>query len=113
MAFATSQPVFHPLEATPKESKQRIPLLFFVIMGLLVGSASLQLLRQRDEFVAFTKETDEKLALLREVVKRIQNGENVDVEKVLGTGDPTREKEWEQGKENDTISEFAMRDQDN
>ena len=80
-------------------------------MGLLIGSAALQLLKQQDEFITFTEETDEKLALLREVVKRIQNGENVDIEKALGTGDLRSEKEWEEGKDNDETSEFAMRQQ--
>ena len=36
--------------------------------------------------------------LLREVIKRVQAGEDVDVRKELGTGDPVKEKEWEDGK---------------
>lgn len=37
------------------------------------------------------------MALLHEVIKRVQAGEEVDVRKELGTGDPVREKEWEDG----------------
>lgn len=44
----------------------------------------------------FTRQTDAKLETLREVVQRIKNGEEVDVKKALGTGDPEQEKEWEQ-----------------
>lgn len=52
---------------------------------------------QRD-FVQFTNHTEARLALLREVVKKVQSGEDVDVEAVLGTGNAAKEKEWEEGK---------------
>lgn len=32
--------------------------------------------------------------MLREVIERVQNGEDVDVEKVLGTGEEGSEREW-------------------
>lgn len=32
--------------------------------------------------------------MLREVIERVQSGEEVDVEKVLGTGDEKAEQEW-------------------
>ncbi|SMQ49598.1 unnamed protein product [Zymoseptoria tritici ST99CH_3D7] len=44
----------------------------------------------------FTRQTDAKLELLREVVQKVKNGEDVDVKQALGTGDPEHEKEWEQ-----------------
>jgi hypothetical protein len=37
-----------------------------------------------------------KIAKLREVIEKLQRGEEVDVEKVLGTGDETQEVEWEE-----------------
>jgi hypothetical protein len=40
--------------------------------------------------------------LLHEVIKRVQAGEDVDIRKELGTGDPVKEKEWED-------SEFSPR----
>lgn len=46
-------------------------------------------------YAKFSQETDAKLELLRDVVRRIQNGEKVDVERVLGTGDEKKEREWE------------------
>lgn len=45
----------------------------------------------------FSHETEAKLSLLREVVKRVQNGEDVDVETMLGTGNKVKEKEWDDG----------------
>lgn len=36
-----------------------------------------------------------KIGLLREVIERVQRGEEVDVERVLGTGDKESEREWE------------------
>lgn len=46
------------------------------------------------------RRSDVRIGLLREVVEKLQKGEEVDVEKVLGTGDAEREAEWEQGKLN-------------
>jgi hypothetical protein len=34
---------------------------------------------------------------LKEVIERVQKGENVDVEKLFGTGDEVKEAEWEDG----------------
>lgn len=42
------------------------------------------------------RKADLKLAKLREVVEKLQKGEPVDVEKELGTGDETSEREWEE-----------------
>lgn len=46
----------------------------------------------------FVRQSDVRIGLLREVVEKLQRGEKVDVEQVLGTGDPAREKEWEESK---------------
>jgi cytochrome oxidase Cu insertion factor (SCO1/SenC/PrrC family) len=37
-----------------------------------------------------------KISKLREVIEKLHKGEEVDVEKVLGTGDETQELEWEE-----------------
>jgi hypothetical protein len=44
----------------------------------------------RNEFAAFSRRADAKIGLLKEVIERIQNGEEVDVEGLLGTGDKKR-----------------------
>lgn len=51
----------------------------------------------RKDFENFSRKADAKIALLREVIDRVQRGEEVDVEGLLGTGDPEKEKEWEEG----------------
>lgn len=44
----------------------------------------------------FSRQTDARLELLREVVQRVKNGEEVDVKRALGTGDAKQEAEWEE-----------------
>lgn len=43
------------------------------------------------------RRAEAKIGLLREVIERVQRGENVDVEGALGTGDPEAEREWAEG----------------
>ncbi len=50
----------------------------------------------RNEMLNFSRKTDAKLALLREVVQRVKNGDDIDVKRILGTGDPQSEAEWEE-----------------
>jgi len=47
-------------------------------------------------YTNFSNETNAKLSLLRDVLRRVQAGEDVDVEKEMGTGDEVKEKEWEE-----------------
>lgn len=56
----------------------------------------MQMITLRNEFTAFSRRADAKIALLKEVIGRVQKGEDVDVKGLLGTGDPEKEKEWEQ-----------------
>jgi hypothetical protein len=50
----------------------------------------------RNEMLNFSRKTDAKLALLREIVQKVKDGEEVDVRRALGTGDPKAEEEWEE-----------------
>ena len=59
---------------------------------------SIQMIALRNTSEAFSRRADAKIGLLREIIGRIQKGEEVDVEGLLGTGDGKREKEWEEGK---------------
>ncbi|KAL8721078.1 MAG: hypothetical protein Q9225_002150 [Loekoesia sp. 1 TL-2023] len=56
----------------------------------------MQMIALRNEFTAFSRRADAKIALLKDVIERVQKGEEVDVKGLLGTGDPEKEKEWEQ-----------------
>lgn len=51
----------------------------------------------KNDWKAYTRSTDAKIGLLREVIERVKRGEQVDVEKLLGTGDMGKEREWEEG----------------
>jgi hypothetical protein len=79
-------------------SKEWNPATFFIVIFLLIGSMSIQMIALRNEFAAFSRRADAKIGLLKEVIERVQNGEEVDVEGLLGTGDKEREREWEEGK---------------
>jgi hypothetical protein len=59
---------------------------------------AIQMIALRNEFAAFSRRADAKIGLLKEIIERIQKGDDVDVEGLLGTGDSAREKEWEEGK---------------
>lgn len=65
---------------------------------MLIGSQGIQTISLQRDFDQFSNQTEAKLSLLREVVYRVKNGEDVDVEGLLGTGDAKKEKEWEEGR---------------
>lgn len=55
----------------------------------------------RNDFANFNRSADAKMELLREVIGRMEKGEKVDVEKLLGAagaGGAGEEREWEEGK---------------
>ena len=64
---------------------------------LLIGSNAIQMIALRHEFLNFSRKAEARLDLLREVIRRLQTGEDVDIAGVLGTGDDLHEKEWEDG----------------
>ena len=72
------------------------PANYFIWIYILIGSQAIRILSLKNEFRNYTRQADLKLAKLREVVGKLQRGEEVDVEKVLGTGDEIAEREWEE-----------------
>jgi hypothetical protein len=70
------------------------PATPFIVLALLVGSQAIQILWLKQERAHALRKAEAKIGLLREVIERVQNGEDVDVEKVLGTGDEKMEQEW-------------------
>jgi hypothetical protein len=70
--------------------------IVFLVLGIVVGSNAIHLLNMKREMLNFTRQTDAKIAALREVIQRVKNGEDVDVKRILGTGDAEHEQEWEQ-----------------
>ncbi|KAF4591634.1 hypothetical protein GQ602_001933 [Ophiocordyceps camponoti-floridani] len=82
-------------EPRPK-SKGWNPATYFIVMFLFIGSMSIQMIVLRKEMEQHARRSSVKIALLREIVEKIRNGESVDVEKALGTGDAEREANWEE-----------------
>ncbi|KAA6415568.1 MAG: hypothetical protein FRX48_00284 [Lasallia pustulata] len=65
-------------------------------MFLLIGSNAIQMIALRNHTTNFNRNADAKISLLKEVIERVQRGEDVDVEGLLGTGDKAKEREWEE-----------------
>ena len=89
--------------AKPQSRKEWNPATFFICIFLLIGSNAIQMLTLRNEYSTFSRKADSKIKLLREVFDRVQRGENVDVEKILGTGNEEQEQEWRDGKRLDQL----------
>ena len=79
------------------KSKDWNPYTFFIIISLLIGSNSINMIALRRDFASYSRKADAKIALLNEAIERVLRGEEVDVKGLLGTGDPQQEQEWEEG----------------
>ncbi|RKF83456.1 hypothetical protein GcM3_013049 [Golovinomyces cichoracearum] len=77
--------------------KEWNPATFFIISFLLIGSNSIQMIALKRDFTTFSRKTNVRINLLQDVIERIKNGEKVDVESILGTGNEKIEQEWEDG----------------
>ncbi|KAI1460682.1 hypothetical protein F4805DRAFT_372171 [Annulohypoxylon moriforme] len=91
----SEQPVGWGAPKKPK-SKEWNPATFYIIIFLFIGSMSIQMIALKKEFDTHVRRAEVRIGLLREVVEKLQRGEEVDVEKALGTGDAEKEKEWEE-----------------
>lgn len=72
------------------------PATYFIWIYVLIGSQAIRILQLQNDFTTFIRRADIKIAKLREVVQALQRGDEIDVEKALGTGDETQEREWEE-----------------
>ncbi|KAI9798073.1 MAG: hypothetical protein M1833_004970 [Piccolia ochrophora] len=72
------------------------PATFYIVVFLLIGSQAIQMIALRKDYTALVRRADAKISLLNDVIRRVQEGEEVDVEGILGTGDPVKEAEWEE-----------------
>ena len=86
-------------ETSKRQTKREWnPATFFIMIFLLIGSNAIQMIALRNEYLAFSRKAEAKIGLLKEVIERVQKGEDVDVEGLLGTGDKEQEREWEEGR---------------
>lgn len=76
--------------------KPRNPAHFFIWIYILIGSQAIRILSIKNEAAKEHRLADVKLRQLREVIEKLERGEEVDVEKALGTGNEEAEQEWEQ-----------------
>ncbi|CAK7197430.1 hypothetical protein SEUCBS139899_000077 [Sporothrix eucalyptigena] len=81
--------------SSARKAKEWNPATFYIFIFLFIGSMSIQMIALKKDFDTFMRQSDVKIGLLREVIERVQKGEKVDVERVLGTGDPAKEAEWD------------------
>lgn len=95
--------------AKPQRSKDWNPATFFICVFLLIGSNAIQMLTLKNEYSTFSRKADAKIKQLKDVLDRVQRGDNVDVEKVLGTGDEEQEQEWRDGKWLHALSLMVLR----
>ncbi|KAL2825713.1 hypothetical protein BJY01DRAFT_230061 [Aspergillus pseudoustus] len=84
-----------PSNTAPK-SKEWNPASFYIIIFILIGSQAIRMIQLKNEYTSYTRSTDAKIRLLREVIEKVKAGEVVDVEKLLGKGDEGVEREWEE-----------------
>ena len=68
-----------------------------IALGLMVGSQAIHTIALKNSMKAESRKAEAKLGLLRDILERVQRGEDVDVERELGTGDPKAEEEWWDG----------------
>ena len=94
--------------AKPQRTKEWNPATFFICIFLLIGSNAIQMLALKNDYSTFSRKTDAKIKLLKDVLDRVQRGENVDVEKALGTGDEVQEQEWKDGNFPRLLSRVSM-----
>ncbi|KAF2856552.1 hypothetical protein T440DRAFT_2804 [Plenodomus tracheiphilus IPT5] len=78
----------------PPATRPWNPATPYIILSLLVGSQAIQVLWLKQERAASLRKAEAKIGILKEVIERVQRGEKVDVEGVLGVGDVENEKAW-------------------
>ena len=89
-----------PLKTRSEQPRRKEwnPATPYIILGLLVGSQAIQILWLKQERTHNLRRAEAKIGVLREVIERVQRGEDVSVEAALGTGDAADEREWAEGK---------------
>ncbi|KAF1838494.1 hypothetical protein BDW02DRAFT_585773 [Decorospora gaudefroyi] len=85
-----------PLKSRPEypRPKEWNPATPYIVLGLLVGSQAIQILWLKQERSHSLRRAEAKIGILRELLERVQRGETVPVEQVLGTGEAENEREW-------------------
>ena len=80
---------------SPSKKPTTNPASYFIWIYLFIGSQAIRTIQIQNEHATFARRAELKIGKLRQVIDRLQKGEDVDVEAELGTGDEAQEKEWE------------------
>lgn len=80
----------------PFQRRNINPATYFIWIYVLIGSQAIRILSIQNEHATYMRKAELQIEKLREVVKKLQRGEPVDVEKVLGTGNEEQEQEWDE-----------------
>lgn len=81
------------------KSKEWNTSTFYIVIFLLIGSQAIQMIALKHQSSALSRKADAKIRILQDVIERVRNGEEVDVEGLLGTGNEVQEREWEEGEQ--------------
>lgn len=71
------------------------PATYFIWIYILIGSQAIKIVQLKKSHAEEKRRAELQIDKLREVVRKLQAGEAVDVEKVLGTGVEVEEDAWE------------------
>lgn len=81
---------------TERQNRPANPASYFIWIYLLIGSQAIRIITVKNDHATFSRKAELQIDKLREVIQRLQAGEEVDVEKILGTDVPEEEEAWEQ-----------------
>lgn len=80
-----------------EKSKEWNPATFFIVMFLFIGSMSIQMIALRNQSERYNRQSTVRIGQLREALKKLQNGEDIDVNKLLGSADESQKDiDWEE-----------------
>jgi hypothetical protein len=86
-------------ESIPNSSRFRLwlrnPSTFLIALAMFTGSQAIQVMQLRSDAEERRQTAQRRIDTLREVIDKVQRGEEVDLRKELGTGNPQAEKEWQ------------------
>ncbi|KAK7206942.1 hypothetical protein BZA70DRAFT_119581 [Myxozyma melibiosi] len=66
----------------------------YVILLALVGSANINIMRQKHVYTELERTYGKKISALERVIEKLKAGKEVDIAEELGTGIPQHEHEW-------------------
>lgn len=78
-----------------REQRSYNPASYFIWIYIFIGSQAIRIISVKNEYTTYSRQADVQIGKLREVVRKLLAGEEVDAEKVLGTDVPEEEEAWE------------------